>query len=81
MEIDFNSQISFSYCRQVILFLEIMVSLLLFMRINLKHLVGSSNFIIFWYDVWFGEVSFTSFFLIYLLRPKHRANHIDTSLK
>jgi hypothetical protein len=28
------------------------------MRINQKRLVGSGNSILFWYDIWFGEVPF-----------------------
>jgi hypothetical protein len=44
-------------------FRKSVLSLIPFTRINQKRLVGSDTSILFWYDVWFGEVLFYILFL------------------
>jgi hypothetical protein len=39
-------------------FWKSVVSLVPTIHISLKHLVGSGDSILFWFDVWYGEISF-----------------------
>jgi hypothetical protein len=62
---------NFRFTGTLSFFWKSMVSLVPIMRINLKRLVGSGESILFWFNVWFGEVFFFIFcFQIYLLRTK-----------
>jgi hypothetical protein len=49
-------------------FWKSVVTLVPTMRINLKRLLGSGDSILFWFDVWYGEVPF------YILFPNLFAN-------